>query len=116
MKLQADNCHSKLRSKPFPLMFISRYFIPGIWTGSDRALLDCTRAGILRSPWRFLTWFACSVLGVLVGGKIRMCEAYTVLRSMMVLMPYSSRSLFLSSKVASSIEVWISACTLPEDM
>lgn len=71
IKLQNFNLHNKLRSNPFPLTFISRYFIPGTLTGSASAELDCRSAGILRSLERFLAWFTCSVLGVfLIRRKI----------------------------------------------
>jgi hypothetical protein len=76
----------------------------GIFTGSARAELDRTSAGILRFPSRFLDWFACSVLkrevSILLGESTQI--AYTVRRSIMVLMPYSSFNLFLSDNVASS--------------
>jgi hypothetical protein len=62
MKLHHLSCHNKLLSNPFPLMFISRYFIPGILMGSASAELDWTRAGIVRSPVRFLAALVCSVL------------------------------------------------------
>jgi hypothetical protein len=43
----------------------------GIWTGSERASLDWTSAGIFKSPSRFLAWFACSVLGISDWSRVR---------------------------------------------
>lgn len=75
MKLDHFSCHNRLRSKPLPLMFISRYFIPGILTGSARAELDWMSAGILRSPSRFLAAFVCSVLCFVSDKSEAKCSA-----------------------------------------
>ena len=45
--------------------------MPGISEGSARAAFDWMRAGILRSPCLFFTWFACSVLRMSDGKKER---------------------------------------------
>jgi hypothetical protein len=45
--------------------------MPGISEGSARAAFDWMRAGILRSPCLFFTWFACSVLRMSDGMKER---------------------------------------------
>jgi hypothetical protein len=71
MMLHVESCHRRLRSKPLPLMLMFRYVMPGISEGSARAAFDWMRAGILRLPCLFFTWFACSVLRMSDGMKER---------------------------------------------
>lgn len=63
-----------------PVILISRYRSPGIWTGSARAALDSTRAGTLRSAWRFSACLACSVLTQRVMGLVCLSKSPTSTR------------------------------------
>src|SRR5437667_6628529 len=83
-----DNRHSSMRSKPGPLTLTARYVTCGIWGRVVGCPGDCAYLRSCSDLWRVMLVQVCGSCHCVYGDR----ATYLVLRSTIVVMPYSSMS------------------------